>query len=1195
MIMPAFKSYKNKNIFILFKSPTKIKFTLILLLCAFVALSLSQKHVSALNQFDPATQSTSAEQSAMSSYDSGCTPSTPDPQVLTWISLGSPYTNLTTYQANVGDTSVNLSLNRLLFFCHDTISPPNTYYPTDGIPNYGGLSENSTYVINGSTKVTSAVFSDGTSDPSPGSFSPSPDNQTIKDYVPSGGSRYWYTGLGFTYVSTTPFTKSETITLTLTSSSVNVFNGTGYCVTPNGSVQVSNTASASASDGCPQTSSTFTFYIDVPPPTNPAQLTVQVSGTNATAHIDIRNHDAGNCLISTGIDVSTASSVLCQSAPGQSIGASPGDPSILRAPTPLSDGSVFVNWSSCPPNTPNGQDCPVYIPGGSSATITAIYRNPAFATLSVNVSGSNSTAHIDIQNHDAGNCLRSTGIDVTSSSPVLCQSGSGLGIGASATDPSILVAPASLLDGSTFSGWSGCPVGGSSGTSGQNCSIYIPPGGSASVTANYSKPPPSPSGCPSLANPDVQVNLPDLRSYPAPYPSAPSYQSGYSYNPPGYGYFTTQYQDVNDPNPFEALSANDQWGQAANITAPLYVRSNNPYIVGYEPFITQYPYDTHQPTVSYYQYFTSYYYTPYYGQFQSDPGQPYIAPSGCTTDPSTGVTTCTNPGQPYIPPTYFWWVSWGSNSYPNSRYGSITPPAPSDTPGSAPTYGPGGIIGISPCYSRNFNLTPATVSANFIPDSENPSTIQLSSNIAYIFNTSYGGAGVRKTLKVQTNVSANYFVHHADGSADTPFANYPLTRSACSSSYVTGSQPHMIDSGSYSTYAAGQDPPGGNNVDCFNATVPPLKLGDEACFTISTNPSVGTMDPNGVVLSTTTASRTSNAGTPTCSSPIVNKPYVRLYGNDISAGGGFSAPAGCGLPTIGSILGNLNSPNIGSTDQLAAFALGSISGFGSSQMTAPEQRLDFANTGTQGMFGYANCVPDYFGTKNPLTSPNVSGSLDLHNADGAYYSNGNLNLFENGSGFIMDSNGPNHVHRIAVFVSGDVSITSNLNFRNGNNWDIDHVPTLWVIASGNINIAPNVTQLDGVYIAQPNPAGTTNAGRIFTCAIGNVSAPPRYDSHAIYSQCANQLTVNGAFIAQEVKLQRTFGSWRDATTNPNEYPSNPRACSISTLPGATPTSSLGVCAAEVFNFSPNVYLAQPPFAIDPSQNFDSISSLAPVL
>jgi len=318
---------------------------------------------------------------------------------------------------------------------------------------------------------------------------------------------------------------------------------------------------------------------------------------------------------------------------------------------------------------------------------------------------------------------------------------------------------------------------------------------------------------------------------------------------------------------------------------------------------------------------------------------------------------------------------------------------------------------------------------------------------------------------------------------------------------------------------------------------------------------------------------------------------------------------------------------------LAAFALGAVSGFGSSQnvtqnVLAPNG-LTFSNISPIGNFGSTNqCEPDLYSYSSGQTFTPAPASLDLSynqapysttdagcvalqhtwsTVNGTYYYTGNLNIndialpqIDAGKNVRPDdhnepvgdtscnTHGQTKPTRITIYVNGNVNIMSSISFNNSSPWIPNNAPSLYLIVTGNIYIAPSVTRLDGVYVAQSN--GSAGTGLIYTCATATVP----YSPTDIFNMCANQLTVNGAFVAQQIKLQRTYGSLRDATQSPSETPlSAARNCSVSNLPGAFVPGN--VCAAEVFNFDPNIYLGLPGFTPPQGQLFDAITSLPPVL
>lgn len=172
--------------------------------------------------------------------------------------------------------------------------------------------------------------------------------------------------------------------------------------------------------------------------------------------------------------------------------------------------------------------------------------------------------------------------------------------------------------------------------------------------------------------------------------------------------------------------------------------------------------------------------------------------------------------------------------------------------------------------------------------------------------------------------------------------------------------------------------------------------------------------------------------------------------------------------------------------------------------------------------------------------------------------------------------------QVAIYVDGNVTITGNITY-DGPAATSDALPYLAIIARGNIYIEPGVDRIDGLLIAQPRDLNSPTDGRIYTCAPSG--APP--DATNIYTLCsAKQLVVNGALIAQQVKFGRTFKSLKDSYS----------------LEAPAYATGTGTNAAEVINYSPEMYLAPSPLR-DPNLTtsrdgiygkYDAAFSLPPV-
>lgn len=298
---------------------------------------------------------------------------------------------------------------------------------------------------------------------------------------------------------------------------------------------------------------------------------------------------------------------------------------------------------------------------------------------------------------------------------------------------------------------------------------------------------------------------------------------------------------------------------------------------------------------------------------------------------------------------------------------------------------------------------------------------------------------------------------------------------------------------------------------------------------------------------------------------VGTSPYFQVFNGDVLAGALFASEC---LPTA-TPSGTIRAFNkggasyAGSGVQIAAFSAGTVQGFVSASITGLSAAanpkapvgLTFANTPADptkpygGEFAQHVCLPDYWSYR---TSVQAGGHTIA-------------------SPSINKNNGQ------IVFVDGDVYIKADGSGRGpnfvGSGWDAKDMPYFWVVASGDIYIDSQVETMDGVYVALPRNA--TDGGRIYTCAVddgaGGLKKPTSQD---MVQRCNQQLVVNGAFVAKQVKLLRTFGTLEGSTTSD------------------TPSSTQ---AAEVFNFSPEVWLKSPVVIPSTTLKYDYVTSLPPVL
>jgi hypothetical protein len=290
--------------------------------------------------------------------------------------------------------------------------------------------------------------------------------------------------------------------------------------------------------------------------------------------------------------------------------------------------------------------------------------------------------------------------------------------------------------------------------------------------------------------------------------------------------------------------------------------------------------------------------------------------------------------------------------------------------------------------------------------------------------------------------------------------------------------------------------------------------GDTYCINVGADPIDGYIQNDGTILSV------SNHGPDTQAScdTVTNRPFFKVYNGGVSAGGAFSATSG-GSCSGGGSAGTLASWNndtgvyptvtgldYGASAQLNALALKNIVGFASAQPPFGQSPtyLSFANT--------TNTTSDTY-------KPYLGGAFDAPAnsycltdvAPPAGIINGN---------YPQPGTTVNPGTNTSVFVNGNVYILGNIVYA-GAGWSLSNVPSFVLHATGNIYISPNVTELDGQYIAH---------GKIYTCADSSGFSPMAISN--LYGSCNNQLTVYGNFVATQVNLMRTFGSLRDETPTP---------------------------------------------------------------
>ena len=379
---------------------------------------------------------------------------------------------------------------------------------------------------------------------------------------------------------------------------------------------------------------------------------------------------------------------------------------------------------------------------------------------------------------------------------------------------------------------------------------------------------------------------------------------------------------------------------------------------------------------------------------------------------------------------------------------------------------------------------------------------------------------------------------------------------------------------------------------------PPITAGLKYCTLVN-------MEYTKALVSGSTVTGKSGGGWYKDCDTVENKPYIKISGADISSGGNYAASGSCtGGGIIAGYYNNTDGQALsirygrGSGTEQAAIALNSITGFGTAQTNHYRSPTELAFGGLSsvaysndspnigGNYGNTHCLEEVVAPTNPTTgSKTVTGPYVLSLSDLSF------GIGENKS----------------IFVNGDVFIPSNVNFPDGT-WTKDSTNSFILKATGNIYISWDVTSLDGIYIAK---------NKIYTCS---QKTPDNYfyafAPGSLYDRCSNQLVIHGSFVANKVNFMRTYGSLRDEKARTGAV-----SCSVVNgggrarvririvngvcPPNSLTCSSIGLaaptlrqtCAAEVFEYTPDMYLSDP--KIQKVNNgaiiYDAITSLPPVL
>lgn len=314
---------------------------------------------------------------------------------------------------------------------------------------------------------------------------------------------------------------------------------------------------------------------------------------------------------------------------------------------------------------------------------------------------------------------------------------------------------------------------------------------------------------------------------------------------------------------------------------------------------------------------------------------------------------------------------------------------------------------------------------------------------------------------------------------------------------------------------------------------------------------------------------------------LAANPYFKVTGGDVATGGWFNYDPTPSIPctgsgyyqapdftnsttlnnsaTVGGILSFVAPVGLrpGAKADYGAYSLGlveykpaSVYGFNTGVAAVPlgTNTLSFANYYAAGSmaatYGFNNagsgglldgggqhawhCIPDYYDDyqSSPTdlagdTTVNLSTDLCTASCSGGKQYIDNI---ASGSVLTISATASNYSvpagKDYTIFVNGNVYINTNVSYAAH---DATNVPRFALVVRGNIWIANTVTNLDGIYVAQPDPnvdPTTTDTGQLWTCQ-NSTGSWTLSSLNSFGTNCkANNITFHGSVIAARVLLTR---------------------------------------------------------------------------
>ena len=281
-------------------------------------------------------------------------------------------------------------------------------------------------------------------------------------------------------------------------------------------------------------------------------------------------------------------------------------------------------------------------------------------------------------------------------------------------------------------------------------------------------------------------------------------------------------------------------------------------------------------------------------------------------------------------------------------------------------------------------------------------------------------------------------------------------------------------------------------------------------------------------------------------SKVVYLPFIKVFYGGLVAGGQFGTSpsySACGQGfedalggdrtvaafVAGHTEGSGFSDARGSSVEYALQANNIIGGFYSASQRAsppiPLKGLTLSNNDVfhayGGSFGRKTCITNYWREVEKLELSTKPSPLTLDLKTELDANERRRYKLLAGEKLELSASGALDGLKATLYVEGDVLISENI-IQNGGPWyNPSEIGYLSIIVKGNIDIDPDVTEINALLVAYPklNSANDVVDGRIRTCWYTGIDASVTH-----FHTCDKQLVINGALIAEKILFGRVYAS-----------------------------------------------------------------------